>query len=85
MRQVELRKIRVLKRVLNSSVAAYFARAFGLINSETLRESNLQTYPEKLIEPYIAYDEQKRAKLQLLELERQKAEAINSTRRCTYT
>jgi hypothetical protein len=84
MRKVELRKIGVLKRVLNSSVAAYFARAFELIKSETLRESNSQTYPE-LIDPYVAYDEQKRVKLQLLEFERQKAEAINSTRHHTYT
>ena len=85
MKKIESRKIRILKRVFNSSVATFFAKAFRLINSETPGESDPQIYPEGWTEPYVHYDEQTRVRLQLLELERQKAEAISLARRHTYT
>lgn len=85
MKKLELRKIGILKRVFNGSVATSIAKAFRSINSETLGESDLQVYSEELTEPYIPYDELKRARLQLLELERQKAEAVDLAHRRTYT
>jgi len=84
MKRIELRRIRILKRVFNSSVATSFAKTFGLVNSETHRESDSQVYPEGLTEPYICYEELTRVRLQLLELERQKAEALSFAHRSTY-
>jgi hypothetical protein len=85
MKKIELRKTGILKRVFNSSVVTSFAKAFRSINSETLGESDSQVYSEELTEPYVHYYEQTRVRLQLLELERQKAEAVSLARRYTYT
>jgi hypothetical protein len=82
MKKIELRKMRTLERVFNNSVATSFAKAFRSIYSETLGESDSQVYSEELTEPYIPYDELRRVRLQLLELERQKAEAVDLARRC---
>nr|MDO8132621.1 hypothetical protein [Candidatus Njordarchaeum guaymaensis] len=83
MKKIELRKIRILRRAFFSWAATSFAKAFRSTNSETLEESDSQVYPKELAEPYVRYDEQTRARLQLLELERQKAEAISLVRRRT--
>jgi hypothetical protein len=84
MKKIELRKIGILKKVFNNSVATSFAKAFRSIYVETLGESDSQVYSEELTEPYVRYDEQTRVRLQLLELERQRAEAINLVRRSTF-
>jgi hypothetical protein len=84
MKKLELRKIGILKRVFNNSVATSIAKAFRLINSETLGESDSQVYSEEFTEPYILYDELKKVRLQLLELEKQKAEAVDFARHRTY-
>ena len=85
MKKLESRKMEILKRVTNSSVATSIAKAFRSINSETLGESDSQVYSGELTEPYIGYCEQKRVRLQLFELERQKAEAGSFARRLSYT
>jgi hypothetical protein len=85
MRKVELRKIqfgkiRILNRVLNSSMTMPFAKALRLINDRADGESSLQVYPDGLTSSCLRYDEELRASLQLVELERQKANAISLAR-----
>lgn len=85
MKRIKSKKIGILKRTFNSSAATSFARALKLIDNKPLIESVSQTYPKELPRPYIPYDELRRVRLQLLELERQRAEAIRLARRRTYT
>jgi len=85
MKRIKSKKIGNLKKVFNSSAATSLARALRLINDKPLMESGSQTHPKELPQLYIPYDELRRAKLQLLELERQRAEAIRLARRRTYT
>ncbi len=80
MKKLELRRIGILKRVFNNPVATSFAKAFRSIYRQPLEESNSRVYSEELTEPYIPYDELKRVRLQLFELERQRAEATNLVR-----
>jgi hypothetical protein len=85
MKRHKLKKIGILKRAFNSSVATSFARALRLINNKPFMESGSQTYLKELPKPYIPYDELRTVRLQLLELERQRAEAICLARRHFYT
>jgi len=83
MKKIELRKIRILRRVFSRSVATSFARASRPISGESLGELDSQVHPTELTEPYIPYDEQVRVRIQLLELEGQRAGAIILARRPT--
>jgi hypothetical protein len=85
MRRSELRKNKILKRVFNSSVATSFARTLRLVGSETQGKPNSRVYLEKLTKPYIPYEDQTKIKIQLLEVEKQKAEAISLVQRHNYT
>jgi len=84
MKRIKLRTIRIWKRALSSSTATSFTRALELINSRTSGESDSQYCPEEFTGPYTPYDEQTRTRLQLLKLEKQRAEAIDLARRRTY-
>ncbi len=80
MRKIELRKTRILKRILNSSAATSIAKAFRSINSETPDGSDSQGYSVSSTGPYLHYDEQKRVKLQMLKIDRKENDAFNITR-----
>ena len=74
MKKVKLRRIEILKRAFNNLIAASFVRPVGMIESK-LAESDLACLKETP-ETYIRYDELRGIRLQLLDLERQRAEAI---------
>ena len=84
MKRIKSKKIGILKRAFSSSAATSFARALRLINNKPLMESDSQTYLKEIPEPYIHYDELRKVRLQLLELERQRAEAICLARHRNY-
>jgi hypothetical protein len=76
MKKSELGMIGILKRALSRSSAASFIRSLKLIGDKPQLGSDLQTFPNELPELYIPYDELMKIRLHLLELERQRAEAI---------
>ena len=82
MKRIELRKLRALKRMLEGSMASFFARAFRFKSSVALDESDEQSAGE-LVDRYVPYAEQAGARFQLLGMERRKADAVDLARRST--
>jgi hypothetical protein len=85
MKKFQVKKIRILERAIHSSAVTSLARALRLINNESPSDLHSQTHTKELLESYIPYDELRKIRLQILEVERQKAEAISLTRRRTCT
>lgn len=83
MRRIESRRKRFLERVLIGPVAASVARVFRPINHPTLGEPGLRGYSEKSADRYVHHGEQTRVRLELLGMERHKAEGVDLARRCT--
>jgi len=80
MKRFRVKKTRILERAFNSSAVTSLARALRLIHNEPHSGSHSQTQTTKLLEPYMPYDEIRRIRLQMLEVERQQAEAISHLR-----
>lgn len=83
MKRFRVRKIRILERAIHSSAVTSLARALRLINNESPSGLDSQTNAKELLESYMPYDELRRIRLQIFEVERQRAEAISLTRRRT--
>ena len=83
MKRFQVRKIRILEKAIHSSAVTSIARALRLINNESLSSLHSQTYAKELLESYMPYDELRRIRLQIFEMERQRAEAISLIRRRT--
>jgi hypothetical protein len=81
MKGFQFKKIRILERAINSSAVTSLARALRLINNEPPPSLHSQTNAKELSEFYVPYDGLRRMRLQTLEVERQRAEAISLLRR----
>lgn len=84
MKGFRVKKARILERAFNNSAVTSLARALRLINNESHLDSHSQTHAKDLLESYMPYDKLRRIRLQMLETERQQAEAISLLRRRMY-
>ena len=84
MKGFRVKKIKILERAFNSSAVASFVGALRLIDNKPHSGLHSQTHAKELLESYIPYDELRRIRLQILEVERQRAEAISLLRHRTY-
>jgi hypothetical protein len=85
MKGFRVKKIRILERIFNSSAVTSFVRALRLIDNEPHSGLHSQTHAKELLESYMPYDELRRIRLHMLEVERQQAEAIKLLRSRTCT
>jgi len=85
MKGFRVKKIRILERAFHNSAVTSFARALRLISNESHSGLHSETHAKELLESYMPYDELRRIRLQMLEVERQQAEAIRllHSRKCT--
>jgi hypothetical protein len=81
MKKPALEKTHTLSRTLYSQLASSFKRALRIIGAESESTSNSQVYMKGLSETFFAYDGLQRMNAHLLEVERQKAEALQCIRR----
>ncbi len=84
MKKVRINRTCVFKRLFGGSAPTSFVRALRLANSKPVPETIFMAYPDESSGPYISYDELRKIKLQLLDLERQRAEAISHYRRQAF-
>jgi hypothetical protein len=85
MKGFRVKKIRILERAFNSSAVASFVGALRLIDNEPHSGLHSQTHAKELLESYMPHDDLRRIRLHMLEVERQKAEAIRLLRSRTCT
>jgi len=84
MKGFQLKRTRILERAFNNPAVTSLARALRLINNESPPSLHSQSHANELLESYIPYDELRRIRLHMLEVERQRSEAISLLRRRTY-
>jgi hypothetical protein len=85
MKKAELRKNGILKRVFTSRTATSLSEMLKSVHAVTLDEFDPQLHVAKLADRYVYYDERKKIRVHLLELERQRVEAAAVGRRSTFT
>jgi len=80
MKKCDMRKTGTSTKTSHNGLGTFLTRIFRIIPDECNSTSRLQISNKTLLESLLTYDEIQKIKLQLLEIEKQRAEAIRVVR-----